>query len=797
MAGYARAATPPSKRTTNQAASEEEPPRAPPPEAPATHPPIFSRQRPRTPPRPATRKANTPPKATKLEQDEPTTPCPAPRLSFASFKRKRVESTSDELDDRRGTVSITANPPAPIHAPTARRWAARQATPGPSNGARHTHLGTGGILPGFVRPSLDMFSDYPPPFTQANPGDFESSLLHSPSRSPDHLLTGDDLDNPLTALHPVAEWTENTTPEQAWDTAPAHCEPHTPTMMSRDSDTPADTTEYQPPALPHAGEDLCYDAVDADALWTAWARSSPPAPGPAQFGDNTYVVTDCRSPPTRLPSGATALLGATPAPAPRQTALHQTRPTRGAPPPLLQQPLPSTWRAPPPPPPSFHPHLRAMQTGDRDAPILIDFEDEDRATRMDVDEQLINHDPYPGQAGPFAPTLMPFPPYQHNAHRPDTPYAHHHPGAYHAQPQLYHRTGDAVHRTASEAGSSTARSQAMHCLPTTNPFPVQIHTATLTPAPWPAVHGDHPEWEFDNLEPSMRDYWRQLDPRTPACLVMEAGYGAADEHAEARRNRQIAAFKSAYGCKVRVVQAQPLTRTARNGPPLFSLAIADTTRDAAGIAAAIASKWTSVRDGSTMYCLPLKTSLPSLVAIYTRVEAFGVTGDDAITRHICRHLESPEKRERILTFIKSDQARTKHTGLVNPELTLARLVSSVRAVSSTRTRAGTSTKLIAVHLEAPVAAGDGKAWLAFRDLFQALRFGTGLTGFPILYTDPMHCATCHGVDHDTAMCKLPNSAGWYGPGGEQPQTGATMAGAPPMRGRPSGRGGLAAGRGRR
>ena len=190
-----------------------------------------------------------------------------------------------------------------------------------------------------------------------------------------------------------------------------------------------------------------------------------------------------------------------------------------------------------------------------------------------------------------------------------------------------------------------------------------------------------------------------------------------------------------------------------------------------------------------MYCTSFKTRLPTLVAIYSRAEAFDAASDDAITAHIARHLVSTDKFDRCIRFVREDLRRTGKEGAIAPERLVLNMVRTLRATTSTRRRGDASTKLVAVHLEAPISDEDEKAWFAFRDLFRTFRFGTGLSGFPVIYEEPLRCGICHGAEHDTGMCALPDMSEWHGPGKETSNTNTRVPGPPAKKGKFGGGGG--------
>ncbi|EPS95046.1 hypothetical protein FOMPIDRAFT_93432 [Fomitopsis schrenkii] len=288
-------------------------------------------------------------------------------------------------------------------------------------------------------------------------------------------------------------------------------------------------------------------------------------------------------------------------------------------------------------------NARFAQTGERTAPILIDIDEDDSSEHMLIDapttplyrgiaqgaalsatdtvaywEANMTHNPQYHGASVRTPTATRGAP----SARHDTPYA----GYQLTLPPALEAHGDRTLHNARDAIRNGKRPEVdPRGDPALAPLPDDILDVTMTPEPahgWRAIQGDHPEWQLDNLEPGMANTWRNLwkDPNIHACFVMEAAHGATDEFADERRAREEDDFSHVFLRSARIIQAQAATTARRNENPIFNLV---TSTDADSIRDALKRRWVSIRGGSTMYFEPLKIELPTLIAIYTHVEAFG------------------------------------------------------------------------------------------------------------------------------------------------------------------------------
>ena len=138
-----------------------------------------------------------------------------------------------------------------------------------------------------------------------------------------------------------------------------------------------------------------------------------------------------------------------------------------------------------------------------------------------------------------------------------------------------------------------------------------------------------------------------------------------------------------------------------------------------------------------------------------RPEAFGANRRD-LEPVLRERLGRPATRNR---FVNIFARKIEETNIDDPTADehTDTMIGTVTINLVTRLWKGEEVPLASIYCTIPTDSDE--TWYAIRDIFRTARLGTDITGHPTPYTDPMKCATCHGVDHDTAMCKFPKGTG--------------------------------------
>ncbi|EPS93000.1 hypothetical protein FOMPIDRAFT_94071 [Fomitopsis schrenkii] len=282
-----------------------------------------------------------------------------------------------------------------------------------------------------------------------------------------------------------------------------------------------------------------------------------------------------------------------------------------------------------------------------------------------------------------------------------------------------------------------------------------------TPTPnggWREIQGKKPGWQLEGLTDAMAMGWK--DTGFPRCLVATAGQGACDPDESQRRELQKNTIIKAFGFTPQIYQAQAKTTGGkRNGDPPCNLVRASYWPE---IEQLLAAKCVSVRGGPTLFFFPVNPPFPSLMAVYSKPEAFGETGPQ-LTNAIRNRLFKPLYYDRLAALFQRDLElpKTPPTDLTPNDLT-GILLNSISTKEITRIWKKREIPLVAIYCDVPTA--DEDTWYAVRAVFRSARLGTAITGQPVLYAEPLKCGTCRGVDHDTKICYLHSLVNWYGPG---------------------------------
>ena len=284
----------------------------------------------------------------------------------------------------------------------------------------------------------------------------------------------------------------------------------------------------------------------------------------------------------------------------------------------------------------------------------------------------------------------------------------------------------------------------------------------ITPTPeggWPEIQGDRPGWQYANMPGKMESSWRS---RTfPHCLVATAGEGACDKGEAKRHTAQEDAILKVFGVKARVIQAHAATPTTRrNGDPTCNMLQVAYPADIQRI---LNEKCVSVQGGPTLFFFPAKPPPPTFMINVVRPEAFGANERD-LNPVVRERMSRTTFRRRLIHIFQREMAKKNKTTPTAEERADA-AIASVDIKLVTRTWHGEEIPLASIYCSVP--SDEDETWFAVRDTFREARLGTDITGHPTPYADPMKCGTCHGVDHDTAMCKYPQLPDWNGPGGSR------------------------------
>lgn len=283
--------------------------------------------------------------------------------------------------------------------------------------------------------------------------------------------------------------------------------------------------------------------------------------------------------------------------------------------------------------------------------------------------------------------------------------------------------------------------------------------AVTTPTPnggWKEIQGKKPNWQFEKMHDGMASAWK--DSGFPRCLVAMAGQGACDPGEGPRRDIEKETIAKIFGFTPRIIQAQSATTgSRRNDDPPCNLVQADQWEE---IHLLLAEKCVSVRDGPTLFFFPIDPPLPSLMAVYSKPEAFAESGPH-LAHTIRSRLFRPVNYDRITAVFQRELESPDAPNDVTPNDLAGILLNSITTKEVTRRWKGTDTPLVVIHCNVPTA--DEDTWFAIRNIFRTARLGTAITGQPVLYKEPMKCGTCRGVEHDTNMCYLHSLRNWYGP----------------------------------
>lgn len=324
------------------------------------------------------------------------------------------------------------------------------------------------------------------------------------------------------------------------------------------------------------------------------------------------------------------------------------------------------------------------------------------------------------------------------------------------------RAYDGTPHMARTPSAAPERPYARHPAPPRSPDPILEEVDDVlvtTPTPqggWKEIQGKKPLWQFEKLNEHMARAWK--DTGIPRCLVATAGEGACDNGELARRNLQKEVIMRKFGFTPRIYQAQAATAGGkRNDDPPCNLVLASYPGE---IKQLLDAKCVSVRGGPTLFFFPIDPPFPSLMAIYAKPEAFGTSGNRLATS-IRDRLSRPLYYDRITSVFQRELELPNAPTDLSPNDLAGILLDSITTKEATRTWRKVDTPLVSVYCNVPTTNED--TWYAIRHIFRTARLGTDLSGQPVLYTDPMKCGICRGVEHDTAMCQLPSINKWYGP----------------------------------
>ena len=280
----------------------------------------------------------------------------------------------------------------------------------------------------------------------------------------------------------------------------------------------------------------------------------------------------------------------------------------------------------------------------------------------------------------------------------------------------------------------------------------------VTPMPaggWPDIHGGRPDWQYENMANAMFKLWKA---RTfPHCLVAMAGEGACDPGEARRRTVQEDAISRVFGIKVEIVQAQAADqKRKRNDAPLCNMVQIIYPADLQRV---LDAKCISIRDGPTLFFFPAKPALPTFMLNFERPEAFGTRKRNP-TRIVRERMTRNAIRTRFIQIFRREMEIHGDNDQTAEERADAMIeVTTIKLV--TRVYRGEEIPLATVYCAVPTDEED--TWYAIRDAFRTAKLGTDISGHPTPYTKPMKCGICHGVDHDTSMCKFPRAPEWSGP----------------------------------
>ena len=281
----------------------------------------------------------------------------------------------------------------------------------------------------------------------------------------------------------------------------------------------------------------------------------------------------------------------------------------------------------------------------------------------------------------------------------------------------------------------------------------------VTPPPaetgWPDIQGHRPGWQYENMTNAMTTSWQNR--KFPHCLVAMAGEGACDPGEARRRTIQADAILRVFGIKAEIVQAQVNDpKRKRNDAPFFNMVQVAYPADVRRI---VDAKCISIRDGPTLFFFPAKPVMPTFMANFERPEAYGARRQNP-TRIVRKRMTRNAIRAKFVQIFKREMEITKSSEPTAEE----RADSTIQATTielTTRFHKGDEIPLASVYCTVPLERED--TWLAVRDAFRTSRLGTDISGHPTLYNKPLKCAICHGIDHDTPMCKFPRTPDWCGP----------------------------------
>ena len=240
-----------------------------------------------------------------------------------------------------------------------------------------------------------------------------------------------------------------------------------------------------------------------------------------------------------------------------------------------------------------------------------------------------------------------------------------------------------------------------------------------------------------------------------------AGEGACDPGEARRRTIQEETILRVFGVRAEVVQAHAeIPKKKRNDAPICNMAQVAYPADAQRI---IDAKCISVRDGPTLFFFSAKPALPTFMAVFERPEAFSARKNNPT--HIVR--ERMTRNTIQAKFIQIFKREMDATGTSEPsaEQHADTTIQATTIELVSRVHRGEDTPLAAVYCA--VLTEKENTWYAVRDAFRTSRLGTDISGHPSLYTKPLKCGICHGVDHDTSMCKFPKAPEWSGPKNDQ------------------------------
>lgn len=721
---------------------------------PATHPPVVARQLPQWETR-RKRKArsyaardgqSTPQPDDDSDGSPPSSPCPPPPTTAS--KRKRIAADVGLDASRAGTTSVTREAPASVPTKETYSWMTHQATPGPSGTAR------GGTVPYDLRrhapdistpPSVSATLDMPPP-------PFPASMPSGPRAMPLPPLHANVQSLRLPPLPPWTAYAHARGPFNDQHALPpfeslprphgfgGHEPPRAPSARVMSNAWPH-------PMPPHAAHSTLYASAgvppNAPRLSPAIpAQNAAPAHGVNENGLHSFAHTN---------TGGTGILGLQPQangwryPQIREETGLYAQPARShtdEPAPMDVDPAPAPPRTPAPRLPTApsrpmfaHPHPpRAVSARPH---IATPFPRGPSARPL----------PRPPTAPIFAPNPR---------HAPQPPTFQAHPtGELGATLAGRRRTPGPEIPPLRAGPAQNAREAPPSPEPLLDdPSEGLVIARKPTDGDWPEIHGAKPDWQYDNIPDFMETSWKKRG--FPKCLVATAGRGACDPGEAAHVTAQETTISQVFGVKARVIQAQPaVEKRKRNESPLCNMVQVARQED---IQRMLDAKCISVRGGLTLFFFPTEPDFPTLMVIVSRPKAFGTKGKD-LSPVLRDRLSWPIHYNCFRAIFQKELAKVKRS-VTADELTV-QMIGTVYVAEKIRHWRGEDIPLAAIYCKVPTTSVE--TWKAVREVFRKARLGTDITGHPYLYTKPLKCGTCHGVDHDTGMCEFPLCEEWFGP----------------------------------